>query len=192
MRRFGIAGSSGSGKTTLLEALLPWLAPQGLALACIKHTHHALPLPGAVDGALAVRVQPSADQPGKDSWRLGRAGCPCVILAGPGPGPGPVAATGAATGAAALEAALALVPASTDLVLIEGFKQVDLPTLEVFRPAVGKPPLWPSCPGIVAVATDAVDAIRARTGLPVLDLADIDAIGKMVLRHAQAWAGQRC
>ncbi|MGY8523630.1 molybdopterin-guanine dinucleotide biosynthesis protein B [Paracidovorax citrulli] len=194
MRRFGIAGSSGSGKTTLLEALVPWLARQRLLLACIKHTHHPLPSlgqPGLLHdhGAAAVIVAESMDSPGKDSWRLRRAGCPCVILTGRSRlnGDGDTRGTDRM-----LQAAFALVPAATDLVLIEGFKTVDLPKIEVFRPALGKPPLWPTCPGILALASDAVPAIESAPPLPVLDLADLDAIGQLVLRHAQHWPPQHC
>jgi hypothetical protein len=41
-----------------------------------------------------------------------------------------------------------------DLVLVEGFKHEAIPQLEVYRPANGKPPLWPGFPHIVAVASD--------------------------------------
>src|SRR3546814_9701549 len=44
--------------------------------------------------------------------------------------------------------------APVDLVLVEGFKHARHPKLEVFRPAVGKPPLWPGDDAVVAVASD--------------------------------------
>ena len=43
-----------------------------------------------------------------------------------------------------------------DLVLVEGFKNYSMPKLEVYRPSVGKPPLWPEM-DVLAVASD-VDA----------------------------------
>ncbi len=45
--------------------------------------------------------------------------------------------------------------APVDLVLVEGFKNYDFPKLEVYRPALGKSPLWPDTPGVAAVASDA-------------------------------------
>jgi molybdopterin-guanine dinucleotide biosynthesis protein B len=42
-----------------------------------------------------------------------------------------------------------------DLVLVEGFKTHPYPKLEVHRPALGKPPIWPEQRDVVAVATDA-------------------------------------
>lgn len=165
MKVFGIAGSSGSGKTTLLDQLIPRLVAAGLRVAGVKHTHHGF----------------DPDTPGKDSWRLREAGCANVVLVGdshltlmrryPEDAPGP-----------ALSDALALLPPDTDLVLVEGYKRSDFPKLEIYRPAHGKPPLWPEFPGIVAVATDAPEEVAQRTGLPVLDLNDIDAVLACVRR----------
>ncbi|MDQ5959073.1 MAG: molybdopterin-guanine dinucleotide biosynthesis adapter protein, partial [Pseudomonadota bacterium] len=64
-----------------------------------------------------------------------------------------------------------------DLVLVEGFKNEPVPKLEVYRPANGKPPLWPDNPNVVAVASDE----PIKTHLPVLDLNDIDAIATCVV-----------
>ena len=64
-----------------------------------------------------------------------------------------------------------------DLVLVEGFKRADIPKLEVWRASVGKPPLHPDDPRIVAVASDG----PVRTSLPVLDLGDYDAIVAFVV-----------
>jgi molybdopterin-guanine dinucleotide biosynthesis protein B len=41
-----------------------------------------------------------------------------------------------------------------DLVLVEGYKTHPFPKLEVHRPALGKPPIWPDHADIVAVASD--------------------------------------
>ena len=38
--------------------------------------------------------------------------------------------------------------------LIEGFKASPHPKIEVHRPSLGKPPIWPGRPDIVAVAAD--------------------------------------
>ena len=64
-----------------------------------------------------------------------------------------------------------------DLVLVEGYKTHPFPKLEVHRPALGKPPIWPDQPDIVAVATDApIDADRQ-----VLPLNDPSAIVRWLL-----------
>ena len=69
----------------------------------------------------------------------------------------------------------------TDLVLVEGFKHVPFPKIELHRPALGKPLLYPQDPTIVAIATDA--PLAAVPVIPVLDLAASDEIGEFVLRY---------
>ena len=53
-----------------------------------------------------------------------------------------------------------------DLILVEGFKQTEIPKIEVHRPSLGKPLLAEHDSRIIAVASDAELAI----GLPVLNL----------------------
>jgi molybdopterin-guanine dinucleotide biosynthesis protein MobB len=67
--------------------------------------------------------------------------------------------------------------APVDLLLVEGFKAHAHPKLEVHRPSVGKPFLYPDDPHIVAIASDT--ALEAP--LPVLDLADIGSIADLIL-----------
>ena len=59
-----------------------------------------------------------------------------------------------------------------DLVLVEGYKTHPFPKLEVHRPALGKPPIWPDHADIVAVASDA-PVITDRALLPLNDPAAI-------------------
>ncbi len=153
-----LVGWSGSGKTTLLEQLIPLLTARGLIVSTLKHAHHA--------------VDP--DQPGKDSYRHRIAGATETMLA---------------TRErfvlfrehrSADEPDLALLlsrMAPADLYLAEGFKSAPVAKLEIHRPSLGKPPLWPDWPGIIAVVTDA--ALPA-CPLPTLDLADPDAVARFI------------
>ena len=160
---FGISGSSGSGKTTLLDQLIPRFLAAGLRVAGVKHTHHGF----------------DPDTPGKDSWRMRQAGCANVVLVGarhltlmrhyPESEASPELAD-----------ALAVLPAGTDLVLVEGYKHSDFPKLEVFRPDLGRPSLWPQVRSIVAIASDKPEAVAMLTALPVLDLSDLDAICQLI------------
>lgn len=132
----GVIGSSGSGKTTLLAWVVAQLAGQGLRVNIVKHSHHD------------VELEP----PHKDSARLRMAGAAEVMIASPYR----VAIMRELRGAT--EPSLAehlarLAPA--DLTLVEGYKWEPLPKLEVYRPSVGKPALYPHDAGIVAVASDA-------------------------------------
>jgi len=63
-----------------------------------------------------------------------------------------------------------------DFVLVEGFKSHPFPKIEVHRPALGKPPIWPAQPDIVAIAADApLEADR-----PVLPLNDPRAVAAWI------------
>lgn len=146
-----VVGASGSGKTTLLEQLLPLLTAAGLRVALVKHAHQGFDM----------------DKPGKDSHRLRSAGAQQVMVAS------------AQRWALLVEtpeqeepdlaALLAqLNQERLDLILVEGFKHAQLPKLEVYRPAHGRPPLHPQDGSIMAVATDAPAAID--TDMTVLDL----------------------
>jgi molybdopterin-guanine dinucleotide biosynthesis protein B len=104
------------------------------------------------------------DKPGKDSFRHRAAGAEEVLLVGgerwallreTPDGPPPLH-----------ELARLLHP--VDLVLVEGFRTEDFPRLEIYRPSLSKPPLWPDQPGIVAIATD-VPAVAGFSGT-LLDL----------------------
>ena len=166
MRLFGIAGYSGSGKTTLMEKLLPRLTACGLRVSVLKHAHHDFDI----------------DRPGKDSFRHRQAGATEVLLA--------------SSARWVLMSELRADPEPSlaeyvahfspcDVVLVEGFKQEAIPKLEVYRPANGKPPLWPEDPDIVAVASDQ-RPLADRPGDPVwLDLNDTETIVRFILDTLQ-------
>ena len=134
MLLLGITGWSGSGKTTLLTALIPLLTARGRRVSTVKHAHHDFDL----------------DQPGKDSWRHRAAGAHEVMIATSRRWALLHENTDAEPDLAALLARLAPV----DLVLVEGFRASPHPKIEVHRPSLGKPPIWPDRADIVAVATD--------------------------------------
>lgn len=164
MRLFGISGHSGMGKTHLLERLVPELGARGLVVSLIKHSHKSIEI----------------DRPGKDSYRLREAGCKEVLLLGNERWALMHELRGAE------EPPLPYLVSrlrDCDLVLVEGFKQGDFPKLEVWRPSVGKPTLWPGWPGILAIASDRVAEIPP--GPLAFDLQQTGAIADCVLRHAR-------
>jgi molybdopterin-guanine dinucleotide biosynthesis protein B len=160
MRIFGLAGWSGSGKTTLLVALIPELVARGLSVSTIKHAHHDF----------------DVDRPGKDSWRHREAGATEVMVSSArrwalmhelrgDPEP-------------RLEELVARL-SPVDLLLVEGFKRQPHPKLEVHRPSLGKPLIYPEDPHVVAIATDEPFAAP----LPLLPLGDAGAIAAFMTDH---------
>src|SRR5437763_9029646 len=168
MRSFGLAGWSGSGKTTLLAALVPEFVVRGLTVSTIKHAHHEFDI----------------DQPGKDSWRHRQAGAHEVMVASSrrwalmhelrdAPEP-------------PLEELVAQMN-PVDLLLVEGWKRHPHPKLEVHRPSLGKPLLYPQDPHVIAIASD--EPIAAP--IPLLPLADTGAIVDFILDHPGLAAWRR-
>src|SRR5579864_6461941 len=135
MRILGLAGWSGSGKTTLLAAVIPELTARGLTVSTIKHAHHEFDI----------------DRPGKDSWRHRQAGAGEVMIASSRRWAIMHELRGAAEPTLD-ELAARMSPA--DLLLVEGWKRHRHPKLEVHRPSLGKPLLYPDDPQIVAIAAD--------------------------------------
>ncbi|MDY0012275.1 MAG: molybdopterin-guanine dinucleotide biosynthesis protein B [Rhodocyclaceae bacterium] len=160
MKVFGIAGYSGTGKTTLIEKLIPVFTGRSLSVSVIKHAHHGFDL----------------DRPGKDSYRHREAGAAEVLMLSNDRWVLMHELRGAAE--PTLEAQLAIL-SPCDLVLIEGFKAAAVPKIEVFRPALGKGPLHPENPHVVAVATDAPGEFP----LPVLDLNQAEAIADFIIAY---------
>jgi len=165
-RILGIVGWSGSGKTVLLVKLIPLLVARGLKVATIKHAHHAF----------------QVDLPGKDSWEHRQAGSSEVIVSSSGRW---VQIHETAGEPEPTLAQLLRRVGPCDLILVEGFKRERHPKLEVYRPEVGKPPLHPGDPRILAVATDAP---QPQAKIPVLALDGVAAIADFVSAHAEPLA----
>jgi molybdopterin-guanine dinucleotide biosynthesis protein B len=162
MRVIGIAGWSGAGKTTLLAKLIPRLTARGVRVSTVKHAHHAF----------------DVDQPGKDSHAHRMAGATEVLVSSVNRWALVHELRGAAE--PTLGDLLAKL-APVDLVIVEGFKHGAHPKLEIYRSALGKPPLHPDDQHIVAVASDApVPSAR----VPVVGLDDVEAIADLMLARA--------
>jgi len=160
----GVMGRSGSGKTTLLEFLIAQLAARGLKVNIIKHSHHDLVL----------------EPPHKDSSRLRLAGAAEVMVSSPYRFSIVHELRGASE--PGLDEQLGrLSPA--DLTLLEGFKSYSIPKLEVYRPALGKPPVYPEDPHVLAVASDAPAPADLPAGIAWLDLNQPESVLDWVLKN---------
>ncbi len=163
----GFAAYSGTGKTTLLTQLIPWLKARGLRIGTIKHAHHNFEI----------------DYPGKDSYELRKAGSEQVLVAS---GKRWALITERAPEAHACDPELEeLLPHldtdNLDLVLVESFKHAPLPKIELQRPALDKPLLYPQDSHVIAVASDG--PLPHPCALPVLDLNDPAGIGQFIVDY---------
>ncbi|MGH7154660.1 MAG: molybdopterin-guanine dinucleotide biosynthesis protein B [Acetobacteraceae bacterium] len=140
----GIIGWSGSGKTTLITALLPLLRTRGLRVSTIKHAHHGFDM----------------DRPGKDTFRHRAAGAHEVLVASGRRW----ALLHEVDGDEPTLSMLLSHLEPVDVVLVEGFKTHPFAKLEVFRASLGKPPIWPGEPRVLAIASDTSRDNLALTG----------------------------
>lgn len=168
MKVVGFAGWSGSGKTTLVEGVIASLARAGQRVSVVKHAHHDFDI----------------DQPGKDSWRHRKAGAREVVIAS--------SRRLALIREYASEARpdvhhLLAELVDCDWALVEGFKHAELPKIEVWRAANGKPVRYPDDRFIVALATDSPRLLPKPTSLPVLDLNAPDAVAEFLLQSSQRY-----
>jgi molybdopterin-guanine dinucleotide biosynthesis protein B len=160
MRIFGLAGWSGSGKTTLLTAVIPELVGRGITVSTIKHAHHEFDI----------------DRPGKDSWRHRQAGASEVMVASARRWALMHELRGAAE--PTLEELVAQV-SPVDLLLVEGWKRHPHPKIEVHRPSLGKPLIYPDDSHVVAIAAD--EPLVAP--IPLLPLDDAPAVARFIADH---------
>ncbi|EOX4381536.1 bifunctional molybdopterin-guanine dinucleotide biosynthesis adaptor protein MobB/molybdopterin molybdotransferase MoeA [Vibrio cholerae] len=165
----GFAAYSGTGKTTLLEALLPKLTAAGLRIGLLKHAHHDF----------------DVDKPGKDSYRLRKAGASQMLIASRNRH---ALMTETPDAEAEFDYLLTRFDAEKlDMILVEGCKNIAFPKIELHRAEVGKPWLYPHDQNIIAIAADEMVA----TDLPQIHINDLDAIADFVLDYVNKWRAQQ-
>ena len=166
MHVVGFSGYSGAGKTTLVERLIPLLRSLGLRVSVVKHARHGFDI----------------DTPGKDTYRHREAGAFEVVVA--------------STQRLALlrefeqpceltvHQLIAELYDGVDWVLVEGFRNADLPKIEVWRAASGKGVVYPGDHFVAAIATDSPSELPTSTGLPVFDLNNPQAVADWLLSQS--------
>lgn len=169
----GFAAYSGGGKTTLITRLIPVLRQRGLNIAVVKHAHHAFDI----------------DTPGKDSYNIREAGATQVIV-GSAQRFALVTET-ADTAEADLPTFLARLDLSrTDLVLVEGFRDVAFPKIELIRAAETRRAFHLDDDYVIAVVSDA--PLPSTSTLPAFGPDDTNALAAFLedyCRQATARGG---
>jgi molybdopterin-guanine dinucleotide biosynthesis protein B len=153
-RLIAVVGKKNAGKTTLVVALVKELVRRGHRVMTIKHGSHPFEI----------------DQQGRDTWRHMHEGGASrvvmetptmrVLLAKPEQPMGP------------RELAEQFL-SEAHFVVVEGFKESDLPKIEVFRKAVHAEPLYqPGVPGAEKFLALVTDDREFRASVPILRFSD--------------------
>lgn len=152
----GFAAWSGTGKTTLVEKLVLALKAQGYRIAVIKHDAHRFEI----------------DKEGKDSWRFAKAGADMTLISSR------EKTAIIEQRPRTFEENLSMIH-DVDLILVEGYKQENIPRIGISRKETGKG--FPHPPEqYIAVVTDDI----LETDTPVFGLEDIAAIAEFIKEKA--------
>lgn len=161
----GFAAYSGTGKTTVIESLLPLLTDAGLKVGVLKHAHHDF----------------DVDKPGKDSYRLRKAGANQMLISSRNRN---VMMTETPEAEADFDYLLTRFDTSSlDLILVEGCKNIAFPKIELHRDEVGKPWLYPNDNNIIAIAADS----KVVSDLPQMAISDLEAIRDFIIEYTQSF-----
>jgi len=161
----GFAAFSGTGKTTLLTSLIPILQARGFKVAALKLSHHDFEI----------------DQIGKDSYKLRKAGASPVMLVSPYrraiitefPAPQEIELE--------KELELLIADSQVQIILVEGFRHQRFSKIELHRPTLGKPLLYPDDDSIIAIACD--QSIAPPPPIPCLNLNDPFVIANFICQY---------
>ena len=151
---FGVYGPSDSGKTTLIVKLVTQLSKEGYRVATVKCTDKSV----------------SLDTKGKDTWRHMQAGSEATALSSADS----IMIVKKKTASDDLNEILKFFDNDYDLIIVEGYKESDLPKIEVHRKEKGSP--LSNLTELLAVATDE----RLETEVPQISLDDIKAITDII------------
>jgi len=163
----GFAAPSGTGKTTLLEKLIPKLTAHHLRIGVIKSTHHHFDI----------------DKPGKDSYRLRQAGAFQTIIASHQRSALITENQKNQTPPSLHDLVSSLNCSQIDLILVEGFKEANIPRIELHRTTVNNDTyLYPNDTNIIAIATDG-RKLPQPTNITVIEINDINAITDFILQR---------
>jgi molybdopterin-guanine dinucleotide biosynthesis protein MobB len=153
-----IVGKSDSGKTTLVEGLIRELTALGYRVASVKHHVHEV----------------DVDQPGKDSWRHGKAGAVTTMISSPTQFVCVRKVDRERTIEELVEAA-----GDVDILITEGFKRAGDVRIEVARRARSDE-LITAVGEAIAVVTDMPEIVSE--GVPVFPLDAHSSVAEMIVR----------
>lgn len=171
----GFSAHSGTGKTTLIEKLIPQLLAFNIRVALIKHSHHNFDI----------------DQPGKDSYRLRKAGAAQTLVASKKRW-ALMVETAQKKGEPDLAELIGKIDyKSIDLILVEGFKHEAINKIALHRKSHTRSLDFLSDPNIIAIATDdetldltlKQESLKQNSPIQTLDINNIKEIGDFIAKY---------
>lgn len=157
----GFAAFSGVGKTTVLKNVIPKLKRDGIRASVVKHTHHRF----------------DVDHPGKDSYELRKSGASQIVV-GSKHRRAMIMETPDLTDEPQLIDFLPHVDTNlVDVILVEGFRHVDYPKIEINR-EMDSELLYHSDDSIIAIISDRSDLDNLL--IPRLELNDSPGLADFI------------
>ncbi|RMD58696.1 MAG: molybdopterin-guanine dinucleotide biosynthesis protein B [Nitrospirae bacterium] len=156
VKAISFVAASGTGKTTLLEKIIAKLKERNYRVGALKHDAHDFEI----------------DHPGKDSYRLSAAGADTMLITSSRK----IALVKKQKHIPEIEDLLNRYFYDVDIVLIEGFKRLRLPKIEVNRREINRELLFLDDPTLIAVVTDQ----NLKLNIPIFHINDIDSITNFI------------
>ena len=161
----GFCAFSGTGKTTLLTKVIPILSGQGIRLAVIKHAHHNF----------------DVDHELKDSYKLRHAGAVQMLISSSRRWALMTELDKTHTELSLSDLIAQIDHKNIDLILVEGFKKLPFPKIELHRPSLGHPIMCLKDSNIIALATD--ESCLAAEQVVCLDINEPKEIATFICSH---------
>lgn len=165
----GFVAYSGTGKTTLLEKLIPKLSEKNIRIGLIKHAHHNFDI----------------DIPGKDSYRLRKAGAQQVLVASNARQALIIENQDIKKEPDLSQCVSSLETDKLDLILAEGFKHVAYPKIEINRSTHVQPFMYQDDSNIIAVISDV--KLDLPDNIISIDLNNLEDITDFILNYLKAF-----
>ncbi len=161
---FGIVGWSGSGKTDVTCRLINYLKKKKICVSSIKHSHHDFVI----------------DKPGKDSFNHMKSGSNEVLIFNERKW---AMISSLQQEEIPLKEVVKKFSKKTDLILLEGLKNSNVPKIEIYRSSLKKPTLFNNDKQVKAIVYDKISNGLKNIQIPKFNFNDTEKIANFILNQ---------